>query len=269
VNLTERQKREIEFHAARAREKAALLEQPFDYEVLDRPSRRWWNAYWRMYDVLDRLKLQGQKVLVVGCGFGDDALRLAKLGADVSAFDLSPESVEIARRLAQREGLKIAFDVMAAERLEYPPATFDCVVARDILHHVDLPLACAEMTRVCKPGAWFVANEVYSHSSAERIRRSRFVEKVLYPAMRNWVYGKNNDPYITEDERKLTERDVAVIKSRLAKVEIEKYFNFIATRLLPGNVKFFAQLDRVLIKALKPVAHRLGGRVLLVGRVRG
>ena len=48
-----------------------------------------------------------KNVLVVGCGFGDDALYLAKLGANVCAFDLSPDSLSIARALAEREGLMV------------------------------------------------------------------------------------------------------------------------------------------------------------------
>jgi 2-polyprenyl-3-methyl-5-hydroxy-6-metoxy-1,4-benzoquinol methylase len=267
MKLTDRQQREIEFHAARARENAALLEQPFSYEVLDRPSRRWWNGYWRMYELLVGLNLQGKRVLIVGCGFGEDALRLAKLGARVSAFDLSPDSIAIARQLAAREGLEIEFDVMAAEKLEYPAGSFDCVLARDILHHVDLPVALAEILRVCKPGAWIVANEVYSHSSAERLRRSKLVVKVLYPAMRTWVYGKDNDPYITPDERKLLQHDIRLIKSHLAKVEFQTYFNFIATRVVPGRVKLFAQIDRLLLLLLRPLAPFLGGRCMLAGRV--
>ena len=52
-----------------------------------------------MYEYLVNCGLMDKRVLVVGCGFGDDALRLAKLGAKVNAFDLSPDSLEIARSL--------------------------------------------------------------------------------------------------------------------------------------------------------------------------
>ena len=153
MELTERQRNELEYHREHAREKAALLNEPFSWDVLDRPARRWWNAYWQMYAHLDDLRLKGKRVLVVGCGFGDDALRLAKLGADVYAFDLSPDALLIARALANRERLAIAFDEMPAETLKYEADFFDCVVARDILHHVEIPLSLSEMCRVAKPEA--------------------------------------------------------------------------------------------------------------------
>jgi 2-polyprenyl-3-methyl-5-hydroxy-6-metoxy-1,4-benzoquinol methylase len=41
-----------------------------------------------MFKFLTSLDLRHKKVLVVGCGFGEDTLRLAKLGGDVYAFDL-------------------------------------------------------------------------------------------------------------------------------------------------------------------------------------
>ena len=89
-----------------------------------------------MYEYLVSCDIKDKNVLVVGCGFGSDALRLAKL-VKVSAFDLSPESLQIARDLATREGLQIAFDQMPAEKMRYHDASFDYIVARDIIfYHV-------------------------------------------------------------------------------------------------------------------------------------
>ncbi|MEA5503185.1 class I SAM-dependent methyltransferase [Halotia wernerae UHCC 0503] len=36
---------------------------------------------------------QGQKALIIGCGLGDDAEALAKLGFEVTAFDISPTAI--------------------------------------------------------------------------------------------------------------------------------------------------------------------------------
>jgi len=132
MELTERQQNEIEYHRAHACKKAAILNRPFSWDVLDNPSRRWWNAYWQMYAYLSDLDIKRKCVLVVGCGFGEDALRMAKLGANVYAFDLSPDSLAIAKSLADREGLKIVFGEMSAESLQYESNYFDYVVARDI-----------------------------------------------------------------------------------------------------------------------------------------
>lgn len=75
-------------------------------------------AVWRHLDLLIR---RGDRVLDIGCGTGEDALHLARLGAQVLALDASPEMVRIARgkgvnaRLLPIEGihaLAVAFDVV-------------------------------------------------------------------------------------------------------------------------------------------------------------
>ncbi|WP_275098480.1 class I SAM-dependent methyltransferase [Sedimenticola hydrogenitrophicus] len=258
--LTERQKRELEYHREYARQHTALLKKPFSWDVLEHPSDRWWNAYWQMYDHLTKLKLEGKRVLVVGCGFGDDALRLAKLGATVFAFDLCPDSLNIAKALAIREGLSVTFDNMAAESLAYEDNFFDVIIARDILHHVDIPLAIREIKRVAKPGGLLIVNEIYSHSITNRIRQSAFVERFLYPKMQRLIYGADT-PYITQDERKLTELDIEEIVKNSNKPNSEKYYNFLVTRIVPDRFVAFSKVDRLLLIMLKPIAHFLAGRI--------
>ncbi|KAF3998145.1 class I SAM-dependent methyltransferase [Glaciimonas immobilis] len=117
-----------------------------------------------MYDYLMTLDFRGKRVLIVGCGFGEDALRIAMLGAEVYAFDLSPECLNIARQLAAREGIRVHFAQMPAEELSYDDNFFDYVVAPNILHHVDIPLAIREINRVAKSGAMLIVDEIYSHT---------------------------------------------------------------------------------------------------------
>jgi ubiquinone/menaquinone biosynthesis C-methylase UbiE len=265
--LTQRQRRELEYHRTRAQEHRQLLSQPVSWDVLERPGTRWWNAYWQMFAFLVGCKLQGKSVLVVGCGFGDDALRLAKLGARVSAFDLSEDSLSIARQLATREGLDVAFDQMPAEALTYADNSFDFIVARDILHHVDIGKTMRELVRVAKPGAMFVVDEIYSHSITDKIRHSSLVTRTLYPRMQQRIYGEGT-PYITEDERKLNELDLAQICQPLGPFVLREYFNFVVTRLIPERSDWHAKVDRAVLSALRPVARFLAGRVLFVAPFR-
>lgn len=264
--LTARQQRELDYHRGHAHLHEQRVDAPFSFAVLEHPEKRWWNAYWSMFAFFVQRDLTGQRVLVVGCGFGDDALRLAKLGAQVSAFDLSPDSLRIAAALAAREGLSIEFGEMPAEAMRYPDSRFDCIVCRDILHHVDIPATMAEIVRVAKPGALLVVDEIYSHSLTDRIRHARLVERVLYPRLRRFVYGPGK-PYITADERKLSEHDLLVITQPLQKPLLKRYFNFLVTRIVPDRYATLARLDRVLLCCLRPCARLLAGRVLLVAPI--
>ena len=168
--LTDRQRREVEYHREHARE---IAKSRIDFSVVTSTKRRWWNAYWAMWTLLIGSNLVDKRVLVVGCGAGDDAIYFAKLGAIVSAFDLSPDMLLIARNRATRENLSIEFDEMPAEAMTYRAGTFDLVFCRDILHHVDIDRTMREVVRVSKPHARFVANEIYSHSFTDLIRHSR------------------------------------------------------------------------------------------------
>jgi len=266
TKLTDRQQRELDYHRDHAKLHRSVLAAPFSWEVLERPNRRWWNAYWAMYEYLVNCDFKDKRVLVVGCGFGDDALRLAKLGARVSAFDLSPDSLEIARALASREGLGIQFEEMPAEQMLYANDTFDYIVARDILHHVDIPKTMREIVRVAKPGATFVVNEIYSHSITDKIRHSALVEKVLYPKMQRVIYGPGK-PYITEDERKLSEFDLAEIAKPLEPHLFTKHFNFLVARVVPDRFEQLAKVDRLFLRVFRPIAHLLAGRVLFGARI--
>lgn len=264
--LSDRQQRELDYHREHAKLHRKVLDTPVSWEVLTRPERRWWNGYWAMYAHLLSHDLAGKSVLVVGCGFGDDALRLAKLGARVSAFDLSPDSLEIARTLADRENLQIEFEQMPAERMRYADSSFDAAVARDILHHVDIQATMSEIVRVVKPGGVFVVNEIYSHSLTDRIRHSKLVEHTLYPKMRRFIYG-DGKPYITEDERKLTEKDVDAITASLQPVAFRKYFNFLVTRIVPDRSDRLSMLDRCVLVIAGPLGRLLAGRILFSARI--
>ena len=192
-NLTDRQRREVEYHREYAATQASITRERVPYEII--AGGRWWNQGWEMVAALNRGGIEGRRVLVVGCGFGTDSLLLAKMGADVFGFDISPESLEIAQKKASTEGAKIDFRILPAERLDYPDQYFDVILAHDILHHVDIPAAMNELRRVAKPGARLVVNEVYTHSIPERIRRSWVVDRLFYPLVRRVIYGKKKALY--------------------------------------------------------------------------
>jgi SAM-dependent methyltransferase len=98
--------------------------------------------------------LRGREVLEMGCGLGRLTTLLACSGAQVSAFDLSPGSVDVARRRAELHGVGDAVDVTvaAAEDMPYADESFDVVIGKGVLHHLDVALAGPELHRVLRPG---------------------------------------------------------------------------------------------------------------------
>jgi 2-polyprenyl-3-methyl-5-hydroxy-6-metoxy-1,4-benzoquinol methylase len=120
--------------------------------------------------------LAGHRVLDVGCGMGDNAILLALAGAEVTAIDVSPRSVEIAERRARASGLPVPprFVCAPIETADLPSGRFDVVWGDGILHHV-IPELDAILTRlrvVARPGARFVFSEPVSRVPALRRLRT-------------------------------------------------------------------------------------------------
>lgn len=92
------------------------------------------------------------RVLEVGIGTGRN-LAYYPRQCDVTGIDLSPAMLERARKRAERLGRRVCLAVMDAERLLFPDASFDTVVATLTLCTIPDPVrALGEMARVCRSG---------------------------------------------------------------------------------------------------------------------
>ena len=104
--------------------------------------------------VVELGQLRGCCVLDVGCGPGTVIRQLARgFAIDAVGVDSSPKMIEVARDEAGRCG---AFHVGRAEELPLEPCSFDGVLMRLVVHHLERPAAFAEMRRVLKPGGRLV-----------------------------------------------------------------------------------------------------------------
>jgi len=95
----------------------------------------------------------GQRVLEIGCGTGNLAIRLKRTHPDVEVIGSDPDPLAIAR--AQRKASGIRFERAYAQRLPYPDGSFDRVLSSLMLHHLDEETkiaTAAEIQRVLRPG---------------------------------------------------------------------------------------------------------------------
>lgn len=79
---------------------------------------------------------------------------------EIIGMDLDAKAVETAR--AKFSDPRVKFEVMNAEAMTYPDASFDMVCVSSSLHHFPrMREVLDEMMRVLKPGGYFVINEMY------------------------------------------------------------------------------------------------------------
>jgi 2-polyprenyl-6-hydroxyphenyl methylase / 3-demethylubiquinone-9 3-methyltransferase len=110
--------------------------------------------------VTEHAAVGARRVLDVGCGGGLLAESLARAGAEVTAIDLAPAMIEVARLHATSEGLSIDYRLAAAEALlQEAPAGFDVVTCMEMLEHVPEPSAMVRtLAGLTRPGgALFVS----------------------------------------------------------------------------------------------------------------
>lgn len=96
----------------------------------------------------------GQRVLDVACGPGIVACAIAPYAAHVTGIDMTPAMIAEAQRRQRDLGLgNLAWQIGDATALPFPDESFDRVVSRYALHHLQRPAeALAEMRRVCRRG---------------------------------------------------------------------------------------------------------------------
>lgn len=97
------------------------------------------------------------KVLEIGCGTGYFTKEIVKTGAFVTAIDISPELLDIAKLEIKESNVIFVLD--NAYDLSFDANSFDSIVGSSVLHHLEIEKAVSEMFRVLKPGGSFYFTE--------------------------------------------------------------------------------------------------------------
>ena len=95
----------------------------------------------------------GDLVLDVAAGSGNAAIPAARAGARVIASDLTPELLEIGKKLAAEAGVQLTWEIADAEALPYGDAEFDAVLScLGVMFAPHHQTSADELVRVCRPG---------------------------------------------------------------------------------------------------------------------
>ncbi len=245
--------RERVFHDLQARERAAwFAHRPgellvdvdafLDHETWIRPAFRQLG------------KLEHARVLDYGCGHGMAGVVLARLGAEVTAFDLSGEFVREARERARANGVHMSYVQANGEWLPFRDHSFDRIWGNAILHHLRLPVAGRELCRVLRPGGVAVFCEPWG-------------ENPILNFARNHLPYRNK--HRTDDEEPLRRRQVGELHAVFPDLELCGYQLFSMVRRVVASRRVIASLERCdrIVLAHLPSLERYCRYVVLTLRV--
>jgi 2-polyprenyl-3-methyl-5-hydroxy-6-metoxy-1,4-benzoquinol methylase len=98
--------------------------------------------------------VEGEKVLEIGCGIGTDSINFVRVGALLTAADLSKKSIEICRKRFEVYGLNARFYCGNAEELStfVSLETYDLIYSFGVIHHTPHPdRVFGEIKKYCNP----------------------------------------------------------------------------------------------------------------------
>jgi 2-polyprenyl-3-methyl-5-hydroxy-6-metoxy-1,4-benzoquinol methylase len=212
--------------------------------------------------------LRGKRILDVGCGEGEDAVLLAKLGAKVTGFDVSPGAIEVATRRAELNDVsdRVSFVCAPLTDAALPEGAFDVIWFDNILHHVldELPFVMGRILRSGKPGATLICIEPTNLNKT--LRKIRFLVPV--------------HTEVTPGERPLEKRDLAVIEALVPVQRRHFYFLGRMLRFVLEGYRYekaswsrrrladtLMAIDRCVLSV--PGLDKLGGMAVLHGKIGG
>lgn len=182
--------------------------------------------------------LAGARVLDFACGTGVTSAWLSDRGAEVTGVDLSPKSTARAAELSSALGANATFVTGDLDSRELAATTFDRVVGRFALHHVDCAAVAPALAARLPGGGKAAFLETMDTNPVLRFARRRLVGRFGIPR-----YG-------TLDEHPLTRRDLDVLARAFGDLRIEV-----------ASMAFFHLFDRQVLQYRSERASAVLGTV--------
>jgi SAM-dependent methyltransferase len=118
------------------------------------------NSHYHSY-LLRHLPPRIDSALEIGCGTGEFTRLLAHRARRVTAIDLSPEMVHVARERSAAHP-NIEYIVADASARDISPSTYDCVATVATLHHLSLEPTLVRLRDALRPGGTLLVLDLHA-----------------------------------------------------------------------------------------------------------
>jgi len=161
----------------------------------------------------------GKKTLEVGAGSGADSVYLAKMCAEAYCLDYSKVSINLIKKLSEKEGVKLHVVRADIRDIPFRDDYFDLVFSISVMEHFkNVSRAIAEQRRVIKKNG-FLLIDVPQLFSMGTVRRRFMMATGRWPI---WARAFT----IGELKRILTENSFEVVRVYPRRIEPHTVWNF-------------------------------------------
>lgn len=157
------------------------------------------NNYYHGF-LLKNLPRNCQRTLEIGCGIGTFSRLLATRSKRVTAIDLSPKMIEIAKTLSKSH-TNIDFQVADILETNFPDEHFDAIISIATFHHLPLEQVLPKLKKALKIGGKLLILDVSRMESIQDF----FVGAVGFPLSSILKVFHNGFARPTKEERKAWE----------------------------------------------------------------
>jgi SAM-dependent methyltransferase len=157
--------------------------------LYDKISQYGFLGQWAKWQQAVLPRIQGKRVLEVGCGTGSLLKTLLERGYRAYGLDASPAMLKPARKKLERAGFKGRLVRAKVQRLPFPDNSFETVVSTFPTSYIMSPASLREIQRVLYPGGRLVMVDTAMLKPYNR--RSRFLMG-LYGLVGVWGGGGKN-----------------------------------------------------------------------------
>lgn len=164
------------------------IQHDFDRIALHEQERWDHNNHYHSF-LLKQLPAQRQEALDIGCGTGEFLRLLSKRFEKVTAIDLSPNMIQVAKQRSQQFP-NIDFQVADVMQWEPTAEQFDVIVSIATLHHLPVESLLPDLKAALKPGGKLIILDLLEHGNWRDVL-SDFVAVPL-----NWLFQALKNSHI-------------------------------------------------------------------------